>query len=41
VGEGLLERGSRGGEIWPVRYVGRRVTLHVLDHAREIAERIV
>lgn len=41
VSEGLPERGSRGGIIWPARYFIRRVAWHVLDHAWEIEDRVV
>jgi hypothetical protein len=41
VGEGLPERGPRGGIIWPARYFIRRVAWHVLDHAWEIEDRVV
>jgi hypothetical protein len=39
--EGLLERGPRGGILWPPRYFIRRVAWHVLDHAWEIEDRIL
>lgn len=41
VKEGLPERGSRGGIIWPARYFIRRAAWHVLDHTWEIEDRIV
>ena len=34
-------RGPRGGVIWTPRYFVRRVAWHVLDHAWEIADRVV
>lgn len=34
-------RGPRGGVIWAPRYFVRRVAWHVLDHAWEIADRVV
>ena len=39
--EGLPEKGSRGGKIWPARYFVRRAAWHTLDHAWEIEDRIM
>jgi hypothetical protein len=39
VHEGLPQSGTRGGQIWPVRYFIRRAAWHVLDHAWEIEDR--
>ncbi|MFC1997767.1 hypothetical protein ACFLXI_09240, partial [Chloroflexota bacterium] len=35
----IPEQGSRGGIIWPARYLVRRVAWHVLDHSWEIEDR--
>jgi hypothetical protein len=37
----LPERGPRGGAMWPPRYYVRRSAWHVLDHAWEIADRVI
>ncbi|MDP9296109.1 MAG: hypothetical protein M3O88_05370 [Actinomycetota bacterium] len=39
VKEGLPERGTRGGAMWPLRYFVRRTSWHALDHAWEIQDR--
>ncbi|MBI4786274.1 MAG: hypothetical protein HY782_04420 [Chloroflexi bacterium] len=37
----IARRGPRGGLRWTPRYFVRRVSWHVLDHAWEIADRVV
>jgi hypothetical protein len=37
----ISPRGPRGGARWAPRYFVRRVAWHMLDHAREIEDRVV
>ncbi len=41
VTNGLPEKSSRGGKIWPPRTFVRRATWHILDHVWEIEDRVL